>query len=99
MSNTFSEALTKCGQAELIASSFQSYILTDLDFTPSIVRDAIRSPRPSLGSGYDGIPSNAINFWDSEIHILLSKIFNLSFDSGTFPHQWKTSYITLYFKR
>lgn len=51
-----------------------------MEFTPSIVRDAIKSLKPSLGSGYDGIPINLIEYRLTDIPILLTKIFNLPLD-------------------
>lgn len=80
LSNTFA-------QNERLTGSVNPYILADLTFTPGIARDAIQTLLRSLGKGHAGILINLIKYEGSYIHILLNKIFNLSFDSGLFPCQ------------
>ena len=76
--------------------------LTDLNFSESVIIDAIRElsaksaagPRP----GPDGIPSSLLINCASEIAPLLRKLFTASFLKGYIPSSFKRAAIVLIFK-
>lgn len=53
-SNPFAQTFTKYNQKERITSSFDTYVLADLEFKLGSVRDAMMLFNLSIGNGYDG---------------------------------------------
>lgn len=55
---------------------------------------------PSITScGPDNIPSIILKECAAELAVSLTNIFNLSLSTGTFPTEWRTSYVTPIYKK
>jgi hypothetical protein len=59
----------------------------------NVVKSLVRNIRSSNMPGPDGVPPVVILKGGSDISLLLFNIYNLSFNTGVFPSQWKTSVI------
>ena len=72
--------------------------LTDINFSESVIIDAIRELSPNSAAGPDGIPSSLLINCASEIAPLLSKLFTASFLKGYIPPSFKRAAIVPIFK-
>ena len=72
--------------------------LTDINFSESVIIDAIRELSPNSAAGPDGIPSSLLINCASEIAPLLRKLFTASFLKGYIPPSFKRAAIVPIFK-
>ena len=72
--------------------------LTDINFSESVIIDAIKELSPNSAAGPDGIPSSLLINCASEIAPLLRKLFNASFLKGYIPSSFKRAAIVPIFK-
>ena len=66
---------------------------------PDMVVLAARKLKCSFAVGPDGLPAVVLCRCITSLSGLLSKIFNRSFESATFPAIWKQSYMCPIFKK
>ena len=72
--------------------------LTDINFSESVIIDAIRELSPNSAAGPDGIPSSLLINCASEIAPLLRTLFTASFLKGYIPPSFKRAAIVPIFK-
>ena len=72
--------------------------LTDINFSESVIIDAIMELSPNSAAGPDGIPSSLLINCASEIAPLLRKLFTASFLKGYMPPSFKRAAIVPIFK-
>ncbi|MBM6549249.1 RNA-directed DNA polymerase [Streptococcus dysgalactiae] len=63
------------------------------------IKFLLKSINPSVRPGLDGLPASALTSGGPDVAILLLNLFNLSLKYGTFPTQWKTSFIIPRYKK
>nr|CAH8832437.1 unnamed protein product [Trichobilharzia regenti]CAH8838028.1 unnamed protein product [Trichobilharzia regenti]CAH8850437.1 unnamed protein product [Trichobilharzia regenti]CAH8867144.1 unnamed protein product [Trichobilharzia regenti] len=79
--------------APLTISSLESIV-----FTNQLIVQAIKSLKPSTSTGPDGLASIIFKNSGCDIPLLLLKFFSISMDTGTYPSEWKTSFIIPHYK-
>ena len=90
----FSLETNLTGNTELLTSS----TFRRVEFTSKLIAEAVKSLRPSTSMGPDGLASVILKNSGCDIPLLLLKFFTLSMDSGTYPKEWKTSFIIPHYK-
>lgn len=68
------------------------------DITVMDVFNSIENININLSAGPDKLPVQVLKNCKFILSYILTKLFNLSLSSGTFPSQWKTSHVTPVFK-
>nr|CAH8852593.1 unnamed protein product [Trichobilharzia regenti] len=74
--------------APVTSSSLESIV-----FSNQLIVQAIKSLKPSTSTGPDGLASIIFKNSGCDIPLLLLKFFSISMDTGTYPGEWKTSFI------
>ena len=72
--------------------------LTDINFSETVIIDAIKELSPNSAAGPDGIPATLLINCASEIAPLLKRIFTSSFSKGYIPPSFKRAAIVPIFK-
>ena len=67
-------------------------------FTPDIIQDTIKKLENGKSSGHDGVFNEMIKASVPHFSIILSKLFNLIYNSKKIPDSWKLASITLVYK-
>ena len=72
--------------------------LSDIIFTPSIVRQSLKRLKPTTSVGPDCIPNFLLRFLAFELAHPLCHIFDFSFKCQQLPQTWKHAFVTPVFK-
>ncbi|CAI2726366.1 unnamed protein product [Schistosoma spindalis] len=67
--------------------------LSTINFDIGSIHTAIKTLKPNVSSGADGIPSILYKMSGLDIQTLLLKIYTLSVETGTYPETWKVTYV------
>ena len=76
-----------------------STFLTNIDITPAIVEKNLKKLRTDKSCGPDGVHPYLLNKLANCMATPLSKIFNISLQSGKVPSVWKQGIITAIYKK
>ena len=68
--------------------------LTNFKTTPTDVEDLLQQLDTSKSNGSDGIPTRLLKEAASELAPSLSALFNLSFETGQTPQEWRDATVT-----
>jgi len=68
--------------------------LNNIQFTPGVVKDALRKLKPSTSTGADGIPNIFLMKCASYLALPLCHIFSISYLDGCLPSSWKYAIVT-----
>ena len=72
----------------------QTNLMSKIIFRPQIIKKAIRKLKSDSAAGLDDIPPILIKKCVPELAPSLSKLFQLSYESGIFPESWKIARVT-----
>ena len=99
LSDTFARSFNNTSHVISAVVEENIYQFSTVEFNEDNVREAIKSLEASSNGGVDEIPGLFIKHGSTDFPILLTKIFNLSMESGTYPDYWKTSHNIPHFKK
>ena len=101
LSNCFSSNFTRDnGIIPSIDRSINRSCLRSINFNPITVEYAIKKMKgKKTYGGPDGIPPIFIKTCINELKFPLAKLFQLSFNTGYLPDEWRRAYITPIFKK
>ena len=68
--------------------------IMQITFTPDRTYQTLRSLRPSLSYGPDGITNNLLRNCAAGLCLPLCHIFNFSFNMNELPHDWRSAHVT-----
>ena len=68
--------------------------MSKIIFRPQIIKKAIQKLKSDSAAGPDNIPPILIKKCVLELAPILSKLFQLSYESGIFPESWKIARVT-----
>ena len=68
--------------------------LSDIVFTPDIIKGVLRKLKPTTSAGHDGIPNIFLKNCALCLSFPLSHIFDISFKDGHLPDSWKFAMVT-----
>ena len=94
----FSSVLTEADRSSLVVNFSVEEILSDINITAELVTSIVLNLKDNVNSGPDNIPAYFIKkCWTALVKPILI-IFKKIVNTGYFPTEWKTSYISPIFK-
>ena len=75
------------------------YGMPDISFSAEGVNKQLLKIKINKSSGPDLIPARTLRYAASKLAVVLSSLFQQSYDSGTLPSAWKLANICASFKR
>lgn len=84
---------------QLPARADSNLALSSVEFTPEKVFSALRSLRPTLSAGPDGIHNVFLKNCAAALCVPLCHIFDSSMKDNVLPKSWKRAYVTPVFKK
>lgn len=69
--------------------SYSSSFMKKIQFRTQQIKNIIKEMETHKSAGPDGIPPIVIKNCSPELSPILSRLYNLSFSTGTFPESWK----------
>ena len=94
----FNSVTTFCSGATYVSNPIGMAGLSQIVFTPSTVARKLSTLRQNTAPGIDGLRPKVIRAIALSLSIPLSVLFQHSFDSSTFPNDWKQGVITPIYK-
>ena len=73
--------------------------MPDISFSAEGVNKQLLKIKINKSSGPDLIPARTLRYAASKLAVVLSSLFQQSYDSGTLPSAWKLANICVSFKR
>ena len=86
-------------RAEQIMKTKPSQVATDTNIKKGGIEKLLEQLNPHKAAGPDGIKATILKELAKEIASILKIIFNISYDPGTIPEQWKTAIVQPVYKK
>jgi hypothetical protein len=103
LNSFFSSVFTKedTGNVPVLEAGCRSegIMLTDVQVTPSAVKEKLSKLNPSKAQGPDKIPPKVLKELSEQLALPLTILFNKSIDAGKIPAEWKEAEVVAIFKK